>query len=159
MNSRGLSEGNTDGLISNREFSSEPVHKDIEASPKRKRTAERHQKEIFIHDNLSDKKFQCMKCNKIYTHIYRHNKSIHEGVKYPCTECSYKTSYKSNLQQHVAALHEGVRYLCTECNYKATTKKIFNNIWRHTVGATRQWGAHPPYATANMLYYIIRSLL
>ena len=110
LNIRGLSKGNTDGLISNREFSSEPVHKDIEASPRRKRTAERHQKEIFIHDNLSDKKFQCMKCNKIYTHIYRHNKSIHEGVKYPCTECSYKTSYKSNLQQHVAAVHEGVRY-------------------------------------------------
>ena len=110
LNIRGLSEGNTDGLISNREFSSEKVHKDIEASPKRKRTAERHQKEIFIHDNLSDKKFQCMKCNKIYTHIYRHNKSIHEGVKYPCTECSYKTSHKSNLQQHVAAVHEGVRY-------------------------------------------------
>ena len=57
LNIRGLSEGNTDGLISNREFSSEPVHKGIEASPKRKRTAERYQKEIFICDNLSDKKF------------------------------------------------------------------------------------------------------
>ena len=48
LNIRGLSEGNTDGLISNREFSSERVHKDIEASPKRKRTSERTRRKFLF---------------------------------------------------------------------------------------------------------------
>ena len=44
LNIRGLSEANTESLISNREIPFEPTHQDIAPSPKRKRAAEKQQK-------------------------------------------------------------------------------------------------------------------
>ena len=53
LNIRGLSEANTESLISNREIPFEPTHQDIAPSPKRKRAAERQQKSRFNRDNPS----------------------------------------------------------------------------------------------------------
>ena len=74
----------------------------------------------------TDKRFHCEKCDKNFScqsAFNRHNKSSHDGVKYPCTECNYKATQKASLQVHVAAVHEGVKYPCTDCNYKATTNQ------------------------------------
>ena len=54
LNIRGLSEANTESLISNREIPIEPTHQDIAPSPKRNRAAERQQKSRFNRDSLSD---------------------------------------------------------------------------------------------------------
>ena len=51
---RGLSEANTESLISNREIPFESSLQDITPSPKRKRAAERQQKSRFNCDNPSN---------------------------------------------------------------------------------------------------------
>ena len=76
-----------------------------------------------IVSTIAEKQFQ--KFDKSFSWqkgLYNHKKSSHEGVKYPCSECSHKATRKDSLQAHVAAIHEGVKYPCTECNYKATQK-------------------------------------
>ena len=77
---------------------------------------------------IAEKQFQCQKCDKSFSGpsaLYNHNKSSHDGIKYPCTKCYYKATRKRSLQQHVEAFREGIKYPCTECNYKTTTKKSF----------------------------------
>ena len=54
--------------------------------------------------------------------LLKHIKAVHEGVKYPCTQCKYNASRKSNLLQHIQSIHEGVKFPCTQCEYKATQK-------------------------------------
>ena len=67
---------------------------------------------VAAHDvvtqNIADKHFHCQKCEKRFSSqgaLYNHNKSSHEGVKYPCTECNYKATQKGHLKQHVAENH------------------------------------------------------
>ena len=40
--------------------------------------------------------------------------------KYQCQHCDYETSKTSSIKTHVEAIHEGVRYPCNQCSYKAT---------------------------------------
>ena len=51
--------------------------------------------------------------------LYRHRKSKHEGVKYPCAECNYIATTSSHLKRHIAGQHEGLRYPCDQCSYSA----------------------------------------
>ena len=36
--------------------------------------------------------------------------NIHEGVKYPCSECEYEAITKSSLNRHMKSVHEGVLF-------------------------------------------------
>ena len=50
----------------------------------------------------------CVQCDKQFTHkthFNRHIKSIHEGVKYPCSYCKYKATQKTHLKQHIISSH------------------------------------------------------
>ena len=55
-------------------------------------------------------------------YLVKHNIAVHEGLKYPCRYCDYKTSSKRYRAQHKRAVHEGVKYPCRQCDYKATSK-------------------------------------
>ena len=59
-----------------------------------------------------------------------HNKSIHEGVKYPCDECNFKATQKGHLLTHKKSVYEGVKFPCDQCFYKATRK---NHLLTHTI--------------------------
>ena len=45
-----------------------------------------------------------------------HKKSVHEGVKYPCTICGYEATTNSSLARHIRSQHIGEKYQCTSCD-------------------------------------------
>ena len=72
-------------------------------------------------------KYPCNKCDKQFSHVpslYKHKKSAHEGIKFPCRdyECNYEATTKQHLGIHIQSIHEGIRYPCNMCVFKATTK-------------------------------------
>ena len=39
----------------------------------------------------------------------RHIQSVHEGVKYVCSQCYHQATQQSNLARHIQSVHEGVK--------------------------------------------------
>ena len=39
---------------------------------------------------------------------------------YPCGKCDYVANKSSHLKRHIKSKHEGVRYPCSHCEYAAT---------------------------------------
>ena len=78
------------------------------------------------------KSTQCPECEAVFTiksHMLRHYRSKHEGVKYPCIQCDYQATDKDNLQRHIQSKHESIKYPCTQCDYQATTQgNLFLNV-------------------------------
>ena len=55
-----------------------------------------------------------------HSHIWKkHTESVHEGGKYPCSQCNHKATTQSSLKIHIESVHEGVKYPCSQCFYKA----------------------------------------
>ena len=69
--------------------------------------------------SVGDRQLICSMCDKQYTKLKllrRHNRTAHEGVKYPCDQCDVKPfSGLNGLKYHKASFHEGVRYPCDQC--------------------------------------------
>ena len=61
---------------------------------------------------LSEKRrqYDCKECGKQMSkmHLNAHIRAAHEGVKYPCQQCLYKTTTKGHLEQHRRSVHEGI---------------------------------------------------
>ena len=51
---------------------------------------------------------------------YSHMKYKHEGLKYSCKLCEYKSTAQSSLAKHIQYKHDRVRYSCDQCNYTST---------------------------------------
>jgi len=50
----------------------------------------------------------CPKCNKSFTqrrNLQEHIKTVHEGIRIPCTMCEHTASTKSNLRKHMKKKH------------------------------------------------------
>ena len=54
--------------------------------------------------------------------MLRHYRSKHEGIRYPCNQCTYQATQKGDLQKHIQAKHEGIKHPCNQCDYQATTQ-------------------------------------
>ena len=65
--------------------------------------------------------------------VYNHIQSVHDGVKYPCTQCEYQASEKPNLYRHMNSIHHGINYPCSICDYKASFKDNLKNHIKKTV--------------------------
>ena len=46
-----------------------------------------------------------------------------------CTQCEYKSGYKSNHNMHIHTVHKGLMYICNLCRYEYNQK---NNLTIHT---------------------------
>ena len=56
-----------------------------------------------------------------------HNINKAEKIKCPiCPICEKYFSFKSSLKYHIQGIHEGIRYPCLECNYKSTNKSTLS---------------------------------
>ena len=55
-------------------------------------------------------RYPCNKCEKQFSNqgnLNMRNKSAHGGIKFPCSDCSYKATTKQTLIQHIQSIHEG----------------------------------------------------
>ena len=69
------------------------------------------------------KPFLCPECGAVFSTSHSmliHNRSIHQGFKYPCGQCDYAASRSTHLQRHIESIHEGFKYPCDHCDYEAT---------------------------------------
>ena len=51
--------------------------------------------------------------------------------KNPCDHCDFISTYKSSLKTHKMSIHEGIKYYCGQCDYKTSDKSTLLNqyIW------------------------------
>ena len=52
--------------------------------------------------------FPCSSCEKSFFHLsvlQRHNKIIHEGIRFPCNMCDYKATQRNSLKRHFQSKH------------------------------------------------------
>ena len=71
-------------------------------------------------------------------HLAQHKRTVHEGVKYPCSRCGNQFTSKVNLTQHIRTVHEVVKYPCGQCflrnlvgtkgQYMKESKKLLINL-------------------------------
>ena len=84
-----------------------------------------------VKDKEIETKFHCTECSKSFsykTHLHRHRRSAHKGIKYECNLCEYEGSRQDNLTIHIQTKHEGLKYACNQCDYEATTN---GNLTHH----------------------------
>ena len=55
-------------------------------------------------------------------------KSVHEGKRFPCSQCEYKATQKGNLQKHIKSVHEGQISPCSHCGNRYTDR---SSLMRH----------------------------
>ena len=52
--------------------------------------------------------YQCIPCEKSFFHksvLQRHNKIVHDGLRYPCHLCDYKATQVQSLKRHTISKH------------------------------------------------------
>ena len=78
-----------------------------------------HEKERFECQNCGSRLYNTSKLNLLKKHM----SDKHEGIKFPCMLCDYKTARKGNMKIHMQALHENVVHNCQLCDYKTSTER------------------------------------
>ena len=61
------------------------------------------------------------------SHITEHKKAQHDGVKFYCDQCDFKSSWRSMLFGHVKAVYEGIKYNCDQCDCTAQKRLLIRN--------------------------------
>ena len=56
-----------------------------------------------------------------------HIRSIHQGQKFKCEECSMFFSQKGNMENHVLSVHKGIKHKCSDCEAEYTQKWALKN--------------------------------
>ena len=52
--------------------------------------------------------YQCIPCEKSFFHksvLKRHNKAVHDGLRFPCHMCDYKATTQQSLKRHIKNIH------------------------------------------------------
>ena len=80
---------------------------------------------------------------------------MHQGKKYQCRECDYKTNSKGNLAQHKRAVHEGVKYQCRECDHQSSRKDhlAHHKRARHVQPSKKKQGKGVPLPRRNLMHF------
>lgn len=77
--------------------------------------------EESMQDNSKDKKFPCMKCNRVFSSMIRlqEHEKMHQGIKnYSCTHCGMKFTASNSLKRHVRNIHLKMkRFVCEQCGH------------------------------------------
>ena len=66
--------------------------------------------------NLENKHVFSNPHTKVVSNLKRHQKSVHEQIKYGCRLCDLKLSSRGSLKKHIVAIHEGKTCICELCN-------------------------------------------
>ena len=69
------------------------------------------QDENVSNDATQDTRVKCELCNKWYASqgsLWMHKNVVHEGNRYPCSDCKYIATTKANLKRHTYKVHEKI---------------------------------------------------
>ena len=53
-------------------------------------------------------RFQCITCKKAFFHksvLKKHNKTVHDGLRFPCHFCDHKATQQQSLYRHIKNKH------------------------------------------------------
>ena len=53
------------------------------------------------------------------SYVKKHKLGFHEGVKYKCDKCEYRSTRQNYVGVHKLTVHEGVTYKCNDCDYQS----------------------------------------
>ena len=89
-----------------------------------KRILNRHEKSVH-----QEVKFGCQLCGKQYCRkdaLSGHINSIHKGLKFKCDQCEKEFVQKSYLTTHITSVHKKVKFKCEQCNkgFSSKTQKV-----------------------------------
>ena len=87
----------------------EPLKEETENNEKETKPRPRQPRTQLSNDTKSN---HCPECGTVYSnrsHMLRHYRSEHEGVKYLCNQCDYQATTQSDLKNHIQSKHEGVK--------------------------------------------------
>ena len=72
------------------------------------------------------------KCDQQYSlkSLAKHQRDVHEGIKYPCGKCGQKFSQKGSFTKHQMIVREGVTYHCEQCTKHFPQKESLRNHQR-----------------------------
>ena len=57
-------------------------------------------------------------------HVTMHTNEL---LQYHCRLCDFQTKYERDIYRHQKAIHEGVKYQCQECDHALTSKAPESN--------------------------------
>ena len=80
--------------------------------------------------SMNDKN-QCEVCQKSFydsAGLRKHDRSVHQLVRFSCDQCNIQFTQQSSLTKHIQSKHEGIKYSCDQCAYQATTQ---SSLTRH----------------------------
>ena len=69
--------------------------------------------------------YQCKTKSSLKVHMKNHRPKMNA-----CSECPYKTHYRSILDKHIQSLHENIKYKCNQCEFQFTRKDHLKNHTR-----------------------------
>ena len=106
-------------------------HKNVSENSVEKRM--RTVRKIIDGDPLETSK--CPDCDITFSkrfNMLKHYRNKHEGVTYPCKQCSFHTTELSNLKRHMNCKHMPAQtrlsYPCKQCGFDTTE---LSNLRRH----------------------------
>ena len=79
---------------------------------------EKVEKAIYQKENLED---------ELPTEKVPNEKAV-ETKSLNCDVCTYHTTRLSHLTRHIKSVHEGLKYTCEMCNYKVTDETLLKKI-------------------------------
>ena len=53
-------------------------------------------------------------------------KAVHEGLRFPCNFCEYKSTCRTGLKNHISSIHEGIKHQCHQCGKQFSQSRILN---------------------------------
>ena len=52
-------------------------------------------------------------------HLIKHNESVHQGIRFPCSQCEYRATRKEHLTRHMKLNHKiENQFHCASCSFK-----------------------------------------
>ena len=75
-----------------------------------------------VHEGTKHKCNQCSSQFTVKSSLTEHQKSVHEGMKYPCGSRDYQATQRTHLSKHQKSVHEGRKFPCCLCDYQATER-------------------------------------
>ena len=89
-------------------------------------------KDLYKPKDQRKRKRWCPACNKFIsgskTHMTTHYQTIHERIRWPCSQCEYSARDKYTLNKHVRAEHESSAvFKCDDCEYETKYKNLLKS--------------------------------